>query len=153
MTARHLLTEAGDFLTTESGNRIILEQSAPDVVTEPSQGMGPGWNLCHPPRPQREPNRAREEIEAELIAAFDIASGAETHKERKEAVRELKSAAREFVREAGPERAQAAQELDRLMRVQMGADRLLKTMGEFIAREMAQSNDDEEAFLILMASV
>lgn len=62
----------------------------PPVVVETGHGIGPGWNLFHPPTIRRERDRRVEEIEETLLKALDKVEDASSKKQRVYAVKELK---------------------------------------------------------------
>lgn len=120
--------------------------SSPDTAT--TQGQGPGFHLGYRPRKRSE---SLPEIEAEVIAAIDRANGVETKAERKDAVRELRASARDFVEEArhSADYEAVVQDLDKLLRLQMSAEKFLGQANEIMAANRKQEEDDYQAFMVM----
>lgn len=128
----------------------------PPVIVAPTQGMGPGWNLFVPPHTKRI-DRSREEIEDEIRSVLDRADVAETKRERREAVREIKEIVADVAATPSPNIAAMVREMESAAQFHAGAIAYLDAVGKLLASERAQElaneQDDYEALLLIMETI
>lgn len=126
----------------------------PVVVSEPEDGPhGPGWKLYgQDARPSRK--RKVEDLEQEIIRAYEDATGITAEREQLAAVRELKRAAATALSVAKKENDEQlkvlAERLIALKKFELTAQAYLERAGDIIADLQMLEEDDMEA-LILMA--
>jgi hypothetical protein len=118
------------------------------VVTTPvaTQGMGPGWDF-HPTFTRK---RRVDDLEGEIRAALNKAEEAESPRQVKKAVQELREAAREAIAETPPadDRRFAAmvETLQQLASIQSA-----RLYMQAVAEMMRKQDEDDFEALVLMA--
>lgn len=120
------------------------------LVRPPTQGAGPGWNLFHP---VSERKRKADTLEADLRRAFERADEAETPRETKAAVRELKQTAAKVIAAAetisDTELTALAGALASLAKMEVGIVAYLENMRAIIKQSRKQEADDQDAMLLM----
>jgi succinylglutamate desuccinylase len=113
--------------------------------------MGPGWNLFHPPGTRRK--KRVEDVEQDLVRAFEDATGITAERERLEAIRELKRAAATALSiakaENDAELEARAQQIVALKKQRLQAEAYLSRVGEILGQLQAQDDDDMEALELI----
>lgn len=127
----------------------------PPVVVTSTQGAGPGFNLFgQPHQAAKQRDRSREEIEDEIRAALDRGAEAETKRERREAMREVKEIVADIAAPPPPEMVALVREMESVAQFATGAVAYLDAMRTLLAQEHAQlvadERDDAEAILLMM---
>lgn len=141
------------FLWLYSGIAADAPVVPPVIVVVPStQGGGPGWNLF-----QALPDRKRkvDTLEAEIRSLLEKAEEAETPKEKRAIVKEIKAVAREIVAEAPKYRNDVplkllADALDKLQSMEVSMVVYLDNAKKVIEAKRRQDEDDMEAITMIM---
>lgn len=117
--------------------------------------MGPGWNLFHPPTRKRK--KRVEDVEQDLVRAFEDATGITAERERIAAIQELKRAAATALsiakREDDAELQRVSRDIIALKKLELTATAYLNRVGEILAHLQAQDDDDMEALNMIVRLV
>jgi len=111
--------------------------------------MGPGWNLFHPPGKRK---KRVEDVEQDLVRAFEDATGITAEREQLAAIQELKRAAATALSVAKREDdagLQAVAQRVIALRTIKSANAYLERVGEVLAALKVQEQDDMEALMLM----
>jgi hypothetical protein len=126
-----------------------LDSGEAPPVPPSVQGAGPGWHLFGHAHPTWKRKKRVEDLEQDIVRAYEDASGETAERERLEAIRELKRTAATALtvakREDDPQLEDVAQKIIALNRQKLAAQTYLDRVGKILTQLQSRDDDDVEA--------